>query len=230
MPTNGDMGTSETALFAQALAALKRRGSSVLVVGNGRNCTQLEACRRLLGDASAGPRHRVLVSTDGNVDVDRRLPADETRSGSVTVVDHTVKTRSAAAAQPTSSIGNVSIEIVDGEGLEPLAETIGETIEGIEARTSLAPAELRVCVDSLCPLLDEYDEQDVFRFVHTLGGEFRRVNAMGHFHLPIEYDTQPVETLAPAFDAVIELRLEGSGSEQRWHLQEEDITTDWLAL
>lgn len=213
-----------------ALAALKRQGSSVLVVGNGRDCTELNACRRLLGDASAGPRYRILVSTDGDVDADRRIPADETRSGSVTVVDRTVKTRSAAAARPTSSIGNVSGATVDGEWTRVPRETIGEVIEGIEARGLLASDELRVCVDSLCPLLDAQDEQAVFRFVHALSGELRRVKAIGHFHLPVEYDAKPVETLAPAFDAVIELRLEGSVSEQRWHLQREDITTDWLAL
>lgn len=234
MPTNGDMGTSETALFAQALSALKRRGSNVLVVGRGHDCTQLGACRRLLGDAAAGPRHRVLVSTGGEADIDQRLPANEPGAGpgtgSVTLVDRSIKTRSAATAQPASSIGSVSTKLVEGEGLASLGEAIADAIAAVEARGPLAPAELRVCIDSLSPLLDENDESSVFEFLHALGGEVRRVNAMGHVHLPIEYEADPVATLAPAFDAVIELRGDADGSEQRWHLQDEDITTDWLAL
>jgi len=232
MPTNGDMGASETALFAQALSALKRRGSSVLVVGKGRDCTQLDACRRLLGDAAAGPRHRILVSTEEGIDIDQRLPANEPGSGpgSVTLVDRAIKTRSAAATQPTSSIGSVSTKLVEGDGLAPLGEAVADAIAAVETEGPLAPAELRVCIDSLAPLLDEHDESDVFGFLHALGGEIRRVNAMGHVHLPVEYDADPVTTLAPAFDAVIELRVEDDASEQRWHLQDEDITTDWLTL
>ena len=232
MLTNGDMGASETALFAQALSALKRRGSSVLVVGEGRECTQLDSCRRLLGDATAGPRHRVLVSTEGGVDIDRRLPANESGSGSgsVTLVDRSIKTRSASAAESTSAIGSVSTTLVEGDGLAPLGDAIAEAIAGVETGGPLAPAELRVCIDSLAPLLADHDEADVFEFLHALGGEIRRANAMGHTHLPVAYEADPVSTLALAFDAVIELRVEGDGSEQRWHLTDEDITTDWLAL
>ena len=230
MPTNGDMGASETALFAQALSALKRRGSSVLVVGEGRDCTQLDACRRLLGDATAGPRHRILVSTDGGIDIDRRLPTNEPRSGSITLIDREVKTRSAAAIQSTDSVGSISTKLVEGNGLDPLGEAISEAIGAVEAQGPLASAELRVCVDSLSPLLEEHDERDVFEFLDALGGEIRRANAMGHVHFPVEYGVDPIETLASAFDAVIQLRVEDGESEQRWHLQDEDITTDWLAL
>lgn len=232
MPTNGDMGASETALFAQALSALKRRGSSVLVVGKGRDCTQLDACQRLLGDAAAGLRHRILVSTEEGIDIDQRLPANEPGigAGSVTLVDRAIKTRSAAATQPTSSIGSVSTKLVEGDGLASLGDAVADAIAAVEAEGALAPAELRVCVDSLAPLLDEHDESDVFDFLHAFGGEVRRVNAMGHVHLPIEYEADPIATLAPAFDAVIELRVKGDASEQRWHLQDEDITTDWLTL
>lgn len=230
MPTNGDMGASETALFAQALSALKRRGSSVLVVGKGRDSTQLDACRRLLGDATAGPRHRILVSTEEGADIDQRLPANEPGPGSVTLVDRAIKTRSAAATQSPSSIGSVSTKLVEGDGLTSLGETIADAIAGVETEGPLAPAELRVCLDSLAPLLDEHDESNVFDFLHALGGEVRRVNAMGHVHLPVEYEADPVATLAPAFDAVIELRVEDGVSEQRWHLTDEDITTDWLTV
>jgi hypothetical protein len=233
MPTDGDKSASETALFAQALSALKRRGSNVLVVGEGRDCSQLDACRRLLGDATAGPRHRILVSTAEGIDIDRRLPAEEPRSGSITLVDRTIKTRSAAAGETTnstSSIGSVSTKLVEDEELGSLGEATAEAIAGIEAEGPLAPAELRVCVDSLTPLLEEYDDRDVSEFLGALGEEIRRVNAMGHVHLPVEYGSEPAETLAPAFDAVVELRVSGEESEQRWHLQDEEITTDWLAL
>jgi hypothetical protein len=224
------MGASETALFAQALSALKRRGSNVLVVGEGRDCSQLDACRRLLGDATAGPRHRILVSTAEGIDIDRRLPAEEPQSGSITLVDRAIKTRSAAAAESMSSIGSVSTKLVEDEGLGSLGEATAEAITGVEAEGPLAPAELRVCLDSLTPLLEEHDERDVFEFLGALGEEIRRVNAMGHVHLPVEYGSEPAETLAPAFDAVVELRVSGEESEQRWHLQDEEITTDWLAL
>jgi hypothetical protein len=230
---NGDMGGSETALFAQALSALKRRGSTVLVVGSGREGTQLDACRRLLGDAAAGPRHRVLVSTGEGIDIDRRLPANEPDPGSITLVDRSIKTRSATAADSVDSagsVGSVSTKPVEDDGLAPLGEAISEAIGAVEAKGPLAPAELRVCIDSLSPLLDEHDERAVFELLHALGGEISRVNAMGHVHFPVEFDADPVETLAPAFDAVIRLRVSADKSQQRWYLQDEDITTDWLAL
>jgi hypothetical protein len=227
------MGASETALFAQALSALKRRGSSVLVVGKGRDCSQLDACRRLLGDVTAGPRHRILVSTAEGIDIDRRLPAEGPRSGSITLVDRAIKTRSAAAGDTThstSSIGSVSTKLVEDDGLGSLGEATTEAIAAVEAEGPLAPAELRVCLDSLTPLLEEHDEHDVFEFLQALGEEIRGVNAMGHVHFPVEYESDRVGALAPTFDAVVELRVEDDRSEQRWHLQDEGITTDWLAV
>ena len=40
-------------------------------------------------------------------------------------------------------------------------------------------------------------------------------------------DDETVQLVAPLFDAVIEVR---GGNNQRWHLREPEITTDWLRL
>ena len=94
----------------------------------------------------------------------------------------------------------------------------------------LEAAELRVAFDCATSLLAEYDESAVFRFLHVLANDIRRVEGMGHVRLTKPYGAEIVALLEPLFDAVVELRLDGTVPQQRWHFRDSDVTSEWLAV
>ncbi|WP_338728705.1 hypothetical protein [Haladaptatus sp. DJG-WS-42] len=230
MSREGGTGLTETTAITQALAALKRRGSSILLVGSGCESAHHHACQRLLGDDPTASRRRLFVFTDSPIDVDRRLPSGNWGPDSLKVIDSAVLTRSASTATASTSTP-VSTTTVDERDLAGLGRAISEDIETFELLSDgLDPAELRLCVDSLVPLLADHDDESVFSFLHALEGELHRVGGMGHFHLPLAYDSEAVQLIEPLFDAVIETRCEGDVEYQRWHLEDGSLSTDWLAL
>lgn len=120
---------------------------------------------------------------------------------------------------------------VTDESLPALDDAIVECIDEFRAVSGdLDPAELRVCVDSVVPLVEEHGAEAVFRFLRVLTARVRCDDGMGHFHLPTDVNSDLVRTLAPVFDAVVEVRCRKGYAEQRWHLQEQDVTTRWLSL
>jgi hypothetical protein len=203
--------------FADALAELKRRGSMLLLAGQGHGA--LEAtCDQLLGATGPGDRRRLFVVTDPSPT--HASPADP----GARTVSYEAATRSAAAA-PTGD-ASVSDRHVEGD-LGDLQSAVTDVIEGIDREVGgLDPAELRICIDSADSLLAASERERFFRFVHALTGVVRGVNAMCHVHLPVAFDAEEVQLLTPLFDAVIETR---TGGHQRWHLREPELTTDWLA-
>jgi thioesterase domain-containing protein len=100
-----------------------------------------------------------------------------------------------------------------------------------QATGGLAPAELRIGIASLADFLQVNDLDAVTRFLHQWADLVREVNGMGHVRFPIPDSSELVETLAPLFDARIELRQQGmEPPEQRWHIPQHDITTAWTIL
>ncbi|WP_255196121.1 DUF7504 family protein [Halorarius litoreus] len=225
MAMESGAANTEAAAFTQALAALKRRGSNLLVVGATAGHTHTDACSRLLGDSSVD-RTRLFVTTDrhgGTTGTDACLGDD-------TVIEYATTTRGAAAAQPATAGGStLEADVTQVEDLPALGRAVSAAID-TAAADGLDPAELRLCFDSLRPLLEEQDEESVFRFLHALTSEVRSVQGMAHYHLPVAFDTRTVRTFSPLFDAVVELRTQGGHPQQRWHLHEADVTTDWLDL
>jgi hypothetical protein len=115
--------------------------------------------------------------------------------------------------------------------LRDLGEAVEETVESFEAEAgNLSPAQLRLCFDSVTPLVTDHDYRDVRRFLLGLTETVERLDGMAHYHLPAEYDSETVETLEPLFDAVVEVRRVETEIQQRWTLQDPDLTTDWLPL
>mgnify|MGYP000618490539 CR=1 FL=1 len=138
-------------------------------------------------------------------------------------------TSRSAVATDGPDAGVPAIRHVDGT-LSDLGVAITESIERFEAVAgSFDPAELRIGVDPLSAL-DGYDTRSAFGFLHVLGQQVRDAKGMAHVRLAREYDTREVRTLAPLFDAVVELRLDGYRLEQRWHLLDEGIVSDWLPV
>ncbi|MFB6080745.1 MAG: hypothetical protein ABEJ81_07095 [Haloferacaceae archaeon] len=215
----------------EALGKLKDRGSASLVVGTVPPESYVRISRRMLGAGGDEPRRRLLVVPDA----DRESAVERMRATGPLDGDHaaviacngTARSASADAGGRTGAPGP-SVRRIDGS-LADLGATITDRIEGFEiAGGELAPAELRVGMDHLPDHLSAYDTQEAFAFLHVFTRQVRRAGGMGHVRLPRDRDTAVVRTLAPLFDALLELRLEGHRLEQRWHLREHGIVSDWI--
>jgi len=217
------MGSNGTETFAQSLAALKRRGCSLLVVGAAPD-TAVDVCGRLLGNAVAGPRRRVVVLAGATPGAGERLskPASDPVPDRelLRVVDRRGPTRSGSATGAETGTAAPPV------GLESLEADVERAIAELEPEQGLDPAELRVCLDSVGPFLDANGADRTRALLATLGDRTRAHDGMFHAHLPLPHGTPRVETLSDPFDAVVELRP----SEQRWHVTDEGLTTDWLSL
>lgn len=224
-----ESGGDEAVAFSRELSAMKRRGSNILVVGAGASDAHVAACRRLLGEA--GHRRRLFVFTDDGHGIGRRCVSSECDTSTVRIVDCAGTTRSAASStQPAPSGPAVSHTDAPIDDLAVLGNAVAGGIDYFEGESDgLEPAELRVCVTSLCPLLAENGDRAVFRFLHTITRDVRRVSGMGHYHFAVPHGADEVSILAPIFDAVVEVRTRNE-HEQRWHLQDPEFTTDWLTL
>lgn len=231
--------------FVDALADVKADGCSLLVVGRVPEDASTKACRRMLGDANVARRERLLVFADATREAAAdRLPrshcgGDHSGGGtpSATVIDYGATARSAAAASPgkagpgdaTGVDDGVTVHRVRDEDLGDLGTTVSRTIDGL-VPVDPEDGALRVCFDSLSPLLETHDDATVFQFLHALINRIHAANGLAHFHLPVEADAYETRLLAPLFDAVVELRMADGRLEQRWRLRDADVSTEWLTV
>ncbi|WP_137286061.1 DUF7504 family protein [Halorussus salinisoli] len=241
-PDDGSPPDDFTA-FLSLLNELKATGCALLVVGDAPRELFTRASEQLLGDAEA-IRHRVLAITDATTEsVADRLPDRDVTPRPLTettrLVNHAGAPRSVTAAtdQTTRSklTGIQEIRVADPElqGLRTgLVDAIDDLVDSVDA---LAPADLRVGIDSLVPLLEHYDETVVRRCLDAVGERVRDRGGMAHFVLPDGYEDGRVQALRTLADAVIELRAvdpvdHGHDAQQRWHVPHRDLTTKWTPL
>ena len=220
----GEPERAEGAVFAQALSALKRRGSNLLVVGAGLDGCHRAACDRLFGDETAPPRRRVQVRIDGECGVRRPGLLDvELVAAGRPGKRSTLAENGAPAQQP-----RYRVTTTDPDGLRT---AVIDEIDRIEAEAGgLSPGELRLCFDSLAPLVLDSDAEYRSRMIEPVATRVRSVNGMAHFHLPVAADDDAVAELESAFDAVITVRTRDGTTEHCWRLVEDDITSGWLPL
>lgn len=218
--------------FTEELSRLKRQGASVLVVGSVRPEQQQGVSRRLLGHTSDRVRRRVLVSTSGDGH-DRSLGGDPSSSDTLRVVHYESQTRSAVTQGPGDD-SHATPSIDDGD--TATAETLGDlgisisgAIESFESDADgLEPSELRVGIDSLLPLLEDYSTEQVFKFVHLTNGRVKDVGGMVHYQLPVEPDADVVPVLEPLFDILVELRDRNGCPQERWSLPDSGHCSGWI--
>ena len=244
--------SSSAVSLARILQTLKRRGSTLLVVGLTSEEEQGQACRRMLGDDTAGPRRRLLVLTgaDREALTGRAQRVQRPSPETMRYLTHAATTRSASEGsdgegerseerigaggeteEGEDSGAHSRSRRVEGEGLVELGDAIEAEIDAIETENGdLAPAELRVCIDSATPLLDAYDRTAVRRFLEQVTTRITAARGMGHVHLPVARDWEAVADLEGLFDAVVELRVEQGRAQQRWHLEEAGVTSDWFGV
>lgn len=221
----GTGGEGSAGDFASRLRDLRSRGSAVLVTGGETRSVHTDVCRRLLGDDPAVDRHRLLVLTDGRPALEERAP---TADSGPPVLD-VAATRS-AVARPAEDDDRDVVTLGD-VSLPELGVEMAERVEAVRRRHGpLEPTELRVCVDSLVPLLDAHGEPAVFRFLVILTRLLREYDALGHAHLPVEREAYVARLLGPLFDAVVEARVREGRLQQRWHLDDGDLRSRWLPV
>lgn len=211
--------------FQSFLGALKRHGCNLLVTGEAGDEAFAAMSRRLLG-TSTEERVRLLALTNGmSYDAARLLPGDVgVDDPRVRILDHGIPTRfvEADSALPASTQSD----------LMEFQEEIRGAIEEFEDDAGgLEPAELRVGMVSLCPLVDTYGVDAVAEFARTVGSKVLRVRGMAHYRLSIADDEPLVRELDPEFDARIEVQsANGHPPVHRWHVTEYDLTTPWVEI
>lgn len=221
-----------TAAFSRALAALREEGCNLLLVGPAHDAVRSQACQRFLGEPGGDPRRRLFVLTEPRGIATGMMRESYTQAGpeSTRVIEQLNQFRSAVAETATAGTA-IPRTVVSGGDLPELGDAIVSAIASFdETAGGLRPAELRLCFDSLRPLFADHGEETVFEFLHTITTSVKDADGMGHYHLPVERDAEMVDIVAPLFDAIVEVRIEDSYPQQRWHLRDEDVTTDWLSL
>jgi hypothetical protein len=209
MTVSADVSPS---VFRRALIRLKRNGCAILVSGDDDACDARQ-CRRFLGVAPS--YRRLFVLTDGTADRDvrERLPAgiDPERDG-VAVVD----------------VGTTAVSDADsGPDLDELGAVVLDALDSLTGTETLAPGELRVCLDSAGALYDAATPTEYSRFARTVADAVRAHSGMLFFYVSDHHDAS--EELASVCDAIVEVRAVTGGLEHRWRLPDEGATR-WVRL
>lgn len=206
------------ATFAQALDDLKRNGSNVLLVGAEATRAHTAVCRRLAGESS--PHYRLVVgASDPICTAESEFTCEDDGGRDTRVIEHPAWSRDdAPTGEPGESIGELGTAVI--EAINEFETEAG----GLDA------SELRVCIDSVVPLLESHSTESVFRLLHMTTSRIRQVRGMGHVHLPLETDHDAVNLFEPLFDAVVEVRTGVDVPEQRWHLRSKGTTSEWVEI
>lgn len=211
--------------FGTVLQSLKRDGALVLVAGVASDAVLDSLGSRLLGEPTADrPRLRVVGALN-------RVPLSRVvdrvaRAGEEAATGHVVTTdahRATLAAPAGDAPDRPPVTTVDDESA--FVERFPAVVEDlVDERGGVAPAELRVGVDSLRALGEA--GVDAAPFVARLRDLLKTYRGLGHVVLPAEPAAE--SALADEVDVVVELRTRGGTPEHRWRLPEHDCRTDWL--
>lgn len=213
-------GNTNTNRLRKELTTLRERGCSMLVVGAVPTEVSHRACATL-GDGIDG--ELVTVHTGGDHACDTEVSNEAA---------YEIRWGGQSRGATTAAVDDPQAAPAEGG---TMVNTLGElneaTVDGIEAASEdTDPGELRVCVDSLGPLIEDTSERSVFRFCHQLTRAVRDAKGLGHVHLPMARDSERVTVLGTLFDITVELRLFGGEPRQRWYLHEAGIVSDWLPI
>ena len=153
---------------------------------------------------------------------------DATGPDALSIITH--GTRACSGATTTSTVSPaVDPSTVVGT-LGDLGIAITNAIDAFEADADvLEPGEVRVGIDSLCPLLEEYDHRQVFKFLHLINGRTQEADGIAHSHLPVERDARIVPALSLLFDIVIQVREHDGDYQERWIINDGADSSGWLS-
>lgn len=212
--------TAPSAGIDPLLADLRADGCNLLVTGAVPQEVTYHATRVLFG-ADREQRERLLACTDLEPDPDHYL-RNGYRGGPTTVAADGLQ-RSVATTEP-------SAELPTDSRLHPFQARLCEAIaEAVERRGGFEPAQLRLGVVTLRPIVERFGTAESRRFLRVITTLVDGVDGLGHYHLPVEDGDDLVAAYDDLFDARIELRKrERTPPEHRFHLPTE--TTEWWPL
>jgi hypothetical protein len=225
------MDETDQTEFETALDELEGEGSAILIVGTVPDSELHRVTETLQGDPENGPKRQLFVTTPDRVaEIETRV-ADRAlippRQGARAITVNGPK-RSAAATDAPGA-GSMPVTAVEADEIDALAQSMLETVNEFERLgAGLEPGELRVSVETLTTLIDVNGQEAVFRMIHLLNHIVRENDGLAYYHLPVERESAVVRMFASLFDAVVELRLDPDGLKQRWHVENEGITSDWM--
>lgn len=221
-------GSQDTPRFRKWLANLKQVGSTILITGEVPREVSARASRKLYGRADR--RFRILGLTDRTItDADARFPEDVSADDPATwIVDKRCGERS---VRSTAASADSDLELPRTDDAQQLCEEIRTAVRFYEQDADgLDPAELRIGIDSLFPLVEQ-DFQATESALEALRSTVRDVQGMAHCHLRVPDDDEIVDQLMSQFDARIELRKRPRRKpEQRWYSPDADAKTPWMEL
>ncbi|WP_330631996.1 DUF7504 family protein [Halocatena halophila] len=223
-----DGSVQGSAALIDALDRLKQQGSVLLVVGELSRGSHQLACQHLMGDQSMH-RHRLFVSSDGTSSVQQSAISDSSHHRDY-IIDYLTDT-DAEVECPLSSPDPAGVPHSTATCPSTLIGEVVRTLREIErAAQPFTAGEVRVCVDSLETLIETYGRQTALRLVRYVTEAAQRRTGIIHLHLPVDRDDPLTRLFEPLSDAVIELRAADTQPQQRWHLMNEGIQSDWTSV
>ncbi|RQG98851.1 DUF7504 family protein [Natrarchaeobius oligotrophus] len=218
-----------TVATGSTLERLELTGCNVLLVGAVPDAVSDRASARLLGTAD-GSRDRIVGLLDRSTETAfGRLSRAGRSDRPARVIQHGTVARSTAGA--SSSAGPSALEGVPAPRVEHVDGDLESTLAAVEAAIEDAEdaSDLRLCLDSLRPLLERYDGDRSRSLLEPVCRSVRNRGGVGHYVLPVDRTADRVAELESLFDATVELDVDGTEPVQRWHLNASDHVTDWFA-
>lgn len=218
------MAEGDAAAFSERLAALKGTGATVLVAGEDATATAAVSSQ-LLGDGAAG-REPVfaLLGRDRSV-VRERLgrPLDGSR-----IVEY-------GFSRSASSRGAGTTDAASARPLRSLDDLLGGITDALavveaEREDPLAAGELRVCLDSMSPVVDRFDRRRVEGFLSDFRAAVVDRSGIGHAVIPARPASDRYGWLAGCFDVVVGARSVDGVPRERWELPDTGHRTEWFPV
>jgi len=224
--------------LAEQLSTLKAEGANLLVLSGGY---EGQSCHGLLGD-DRQDRRRLYVTTESSVEKlnalsrERRQPdrfahvhvaAGETRSAAARSAGGPGDDWTPATVSPTKE--ETYSQVGDPTELTTLSRHVHEHLVRFESDRP-NPGEIRLCFDSLDPVVDAVEKERLEAFLRDLTTRVTLARGLAHYHLSVTAAKQVPDTIAPIFDGVIERRQTPEGPRQRWTLRESGVQTDWIPI
>lgn len=219
--------------FGAALQKQKQGGCNILIVGDVADKYVDELSTELLGEPIEGPRSRVFGLFGRNAKTAEERIAVAGYSHPAQIVTSAEFARSATTTDDSGcwdsrASRNTGFTQVDDEGLCSLQHALVDAIERAENKHGgFQTGQLRVCLDSLRPLLDTYETECVRDFLSVVTQKTANKNGMGHYVLQAPRDSEAVKSIESLFDIVLSLSTENGEQKQEWYIREFEHTWNW---
>lgn len=210
--------------FAALLDRLKRRGTSVLIVGDLSADLEQALSRRMMGHPDE-LRYRLLSALKPMETPDRWFPGSVGPEDEwVEVVDHGGLARDAVGgADGVGKVGAASTRA------QEVVAHVDEWTATVEREADPSPGDIRVGVTSLDILLEREGVEatrTVAEGVHRL---MRDHAGVAHLYFPRQRSSRVVQQITVWVDVVVEVRTNGGRPEQRWSVQD-TVETSWFPI